>query len=164
MARDFPTAGHSPRHLPSRQIVVAAPPQQTLRFQQPNQQHRPPDAATHPSQPAPTGGSPQQRPYSRSPSATVHSAIAFSSNDRSTHQRGPVQQRLHRHCRLFPRTTGSKQNHEAPLRAPSPTAAATVHRSEGSKKTEAGKIINLATSAPRQHTCHLPQHKSLPRH
>ena len=47
-----------------------------------DQQHRPPDAASQPSQPSPTGGSPQQRQHNRSSSATVHNAIAFSSHNR----------------------------------------------------------------------------------
>jgi hypothetical protein len=59
---------------------------------------------------------------SASRNVTIYSAHTFSSDTGST---SPVQQRNHRHRRLFPHTAGSKQNHEAPLRAPSPTAAAT---------------------------------------
>jgi len=45
-----------------------------------NHQQQPP---INPSQPAPTGGSPQQRQHNRSSSAIVHSAIAFSNHNRS---------------------------------------------------------------------------------
>jgi hypothetical protein len=104
------------------------------------------------------------RAISRTPSnstsrnATIHSALTFSSYTGST---GPVQQRHHRHCRLFLRTAGSKQNHEAPLRAPSPTAAATNHRRQGRQKQRLPKkIINPTTSAPHN----LPRHHNYLRH
>jgi len=57
-------------------------------------------------------------------------------------------------------TAGSKQNHEAPLRAPSPTVATTDHRRQGRQKQRLQKIINPTTSAPRN----LPRLHQYPRH
>jgi hypothetical protein len=57
--------------------------------------------------------------------AIIHIALDFSNDNGST---GPVQQQHHIHHHPFPRIAGLKQNHEAPLRTPSLTAAATNHK------------------------------------
>jgi hypothetical protein len=65
---------------------------------------------------------------SRTPAATPPSTVP-SPSAATMDQQAPVQQRHHRHHRLFPRTAGPKQSHKAPLRAPSHTVATTGHRS-----------------------------------
>ena len=91
----------------------------------PASQNHQPQSPTNPSQPASTGDSPQQRQRNRSSSATVHSAIAFNSDNRSTHQHAPIQQW---HDNPFHCTAGPKQDHKTTFLAPSPLVATTNYR------------------------------------
>jgi len=100
--------GHKSMPIYCFQQPAAPPPQQLFVFGSKFANHQP-----HPSSST-----------SRNAPSTVPSPSAA-----TTDQQAPVQQRHHRHHRLFPRTAGPKQSHEALLRAPSLTVAATGHRS-----------------------------------